>query len=102
MDMITLVGFLAGGLTTASFVPQVVKTARTRSARDLSEAMLLVFLAGLCLWTFYGMELGSAPIIAANIITICLVGAILVMKVKFRDREKECPPDKETRGDDLP
>lgn len=90
MDMITLIGFLAGGLTTASFLPQVVKTARTRSARDLSEAMLLVFLAGLVLWTFYGMQVGSAPIIAANVITIGLVGAILVMKVKFRDRECEC------------
>ena len=90
MDMITLIGFLAGGLTTASFVPQVVKTARTRSARDLSEAMLLVFLAGLALWTFYGVQVGSLPIIAANVITIGLVGAILAMKVQFRNRECEC------------
>ena len=90
MDMITLIGFLAGGLTTASFVPQVVKTARTRSARDLSEAMLLVFLAGLALWTFYGVQVGSLPIIAANVITIGLVGAILAMKVRFRNRECEC------------
>jgi MtN3 and saliva related transmembrane protein len=90
MDMITLIGFLAGGLTTASFLPQVVKTARTRSARDLSEAMLIVFLAGLALWTFYGVEVGSLPIIAANVVTIGLVGAILVMKVKFRNRECEC------------
>jgi MtN3 and saliva related transmembrane protein len=92
MDTVTIIGFLAGGLTTASFLPQVVKTARTRSARDISEAMLLVFLAGLALWTFYGMEVGSAPIIAANVITIGLVGAILVMKVKFGDRKEECPP----------
>ncbi|HMK15945.1 MAG TPA: SemiSWEET transporter [Methanomicrobiales archaeon] len=90
MDMITLIGFLAGGLTTASFVPQVVKTARTRSARDISEAMLLVFLAGLALWTLYGVQVGSLPIIAANVITIGLVGAILAMKVQFRNRECEC------------
>ncbi|MDD1667343.1 MAG: SemiSWEET transporter [Methanomicrobiales archaeon] len=88
--MITTIGFLAGGLTTASFLPQVVKTARTRSARDLSGAMLLVFLAGLCLWAWYGVQVGSAPIIAANVITIVLVGAILVMKVKFRNRECDC------------
>ena len=90
MDTTTLIGFLAGGLTTASFLPQVVKTARTRSARDLSGAMLLVFLAGLALWTWYGVQVGSAPIIAANVITMGLVGAILVMKVKFRDRECDC------------
>ena len=90
MDMTTLIGFLAGGLTTASFLPQVVKTARTRSARDLSVAMLLAFLAGLALWTFYGVQVGSAPIIAANVITMGLVAAILVMKVKFGDRECDC------------
>ena len=92
MDMTTLIGFLAGGLTTASFLPQVVKTARTRSARDLSAVMLLAFLAGLALWTFYGFQLGSVPIIAANVITMGLVAAILVMKVKFGDREPVCPP----------
>jgi len=92
MDMTTLIGFLAGGLTTASFLPQVVKTARTRSARDLSVAMLLAFLAGLALWICYGLKVGSLPIIAANAITISLVAAILAMKVQFRDREEECPP----------
>jgi len=90
MDTITIIGFLAGGLTTASFLPQVVKTARSRSARDISGAMLLVFLVGLCLWTLYGLQVGSAPIIAANVITIVLVGAILGMKLRFRAREGEC------------
>jgi MtN3 and saliva related transmembrane protein len=90
MDLTTLIGFLAGGLTTLSFLPQVVKTARSRSARDLSESMLLVFLIGLVLWTIYGLQVGSLPIIAANVITIGLVGAILAMKVKFNAREREC------------
>jgi MtN3 and saliva related transmembrane protein len=90
VDLITTIGFIAGGLTTCSFLPQVVKTARSRSARDLSGAMLLVFLTGLALWTVYGVQVGSAPIIAANVITMGLVGAILVMKLKFRDRECEC------------
>jgi MtN3 and saliva related transmembrane protein len=96
VDMITTIGFLAGGLTTASFLPQVVKTARTRSARDISGAMLLAFLTGLALWTWYGVQVGSAPIIAANLITMGLVAAILVMKVKFRKRECECTLEDES------
>ncbi len=90
MDTITLIGFAAGGFTTISFIPQVVKTARTRSTRDLSGPMLLAFLIGLALWAYYGLQVGSVPIIAANVITIGLVGAILVMKVSFRRREREC------------
>jgi MtN3 and saliva related transmembrane protein len=93
MDTTTLIGFIAGGLTTLSFLPQVVKTARSRSARDLSESMLLVFLIGLVLWTFYGLQVGSLPIIAANVITIVLVAAILAMKVRFNGREGECVPE---------
>jgi MtN3 and saliva related transmembrane protein len=87
MDLVTLIGFLAGGLTTASFLPQVIRTATTRSARDISGSMLAVFLVGLGLWTLYGMEVGSTPIIAANVITIGLVGAILGMKLSFGEGE---------------
>jgi MtN3 and saliva related transmembrane protein len=93
MDMIEVIGFLAGGLTTAAFLPQVVKTARSRSARDISGSMLLVFLVGLALWVVYGLRVGSAPIIIANLITIGLVGAILAMKLRFGDRECPSPPE---------
>jgi len=92
MDLITFMGFLAGGLTTFSFLPQVVKTARTRSARDLSTPMLLIFLAGLSLWAVYGLETDSPPLIVTNLATIALVAAILAMKVKFRGTEGVCPP----------
>jgi MtN3 and saliva related transmembrane protein len=98
MDTTTLIGFIAGGLTTISFLPQVVKTARSRSARDLSESMLLVFLIGLVLWTIYGLQVGSLPIIAANVITIGLVGAILAMKVRFNGKEPSCVPDLEQQS----
>lgn len=95
MDAITLIGFLAGGLTTASFLPQVVKTARSGSARDISGAMLLVFLIGLSLWTVYGIQVGSPPLIITNLATIALVLAILAMKLSFGDRE--CVPSPESK-----
>ena len=102
MDTITLIGFAAGGLTTISFIPQVVKTARTRSTRDLSGPMLLAFLAGLALWAYYGLQVGSVPIIAANVITIGLVGAILVMKVRFMERDCVCPTETATKEREEP
>ena len=97
MDTITLIGFAAGGLTTLSFIPQVVKTARTRSTRDLSGPMLLAFLVGLALWAYYGLQVGSVPIVSANVITIGLVGSILVMKVRFGGRGCACPTEPATK-----
>ncbi|MDI6718779.1 MAG: SemiSWEET transporter [Methanomicrobiales archaeon] len=83
MDQITALGLIAGFLTTISFLPQVAKTRATRSARDFSYGMLTLFLAGLSLWTWYGVSIQSHPIVIANVVTIGLVGYILGMKLKF-------------------
>jgi MtN3 and saliva related transmembrane protein len=84
MDLATVVGTVAGVLTTAAFVPQVVKTWRTRSARDISGAMFLAFSVGVALWIAYGAMVRSAPVVVANGVTLVLAGAVLVMKARFR------------------
>jgi len=85
MNWIALIGFVAGTLTTLSFVPQVLKTARTRRCDDVSLGMLLAFTAGISLWLVYGLYLHSLPIILANAVTLVLTGAMIVMKVRFRN-----------------
>jgi MtN3 and saliva related transmembrane protein len=84
MDTIIIVGYIAGGLTTISFVPQVARAWKLRETRDLSFAMLLLFAMGVLLWTLYGVWTGSMPIIAANIITFILILVLLRMKIKYR------------------
>jgi MtN3 and saliva related transmembrane protein len=83
MDGTTAVGLLAGTLTTLAFLPQVIRAWRSRSTRDLSTGMLIIFLSGIVLWTFYGMEIGSFPMIASNAATIGLVGVLLTLKMKY-------------------
>jgi MtN3 and saliva related transmembrane protein len=84
MHAVNLLGFIAGTLTTLSFVPQVHKSWRTHSCNDLSLGMLLAFGAGVLLWLIYGLMLWAAPIIAANAVTLALVLALLGMKIKYR------------------
>jgi MtN3 and saliva related transmembrane protein len=83
MDSIVIVGYLAGTLTTISFVPQVVRAWKLKETRDLSLAMLLLFAAGILLWTLYGIWTGSWPIIAANVITFFLILLLLGMKLQY-------------------
>lgn len=85
-DVITLIGFVAGTLTTLSFVPQVVHTARTRRCDDLSFGMLFAFGGGVALWLVYGCALHALPIIAANAVTLALIAAIVVMKLRYSAR----------------
>ena len=82
--MISILGFIAGTLTTLSFVPQVHKAWRTRRCEDLSYGMLLTFGLGVALWLIYGLLVGAAPIIVANAVTLALIVILLVMKLRYR------------------
>ena len=84
MDQVTLIGLLAGTLTTIAFIPQLQQTWRTRSAQDVSLGMLLTFIIGVFLWLVYGLLLGALPIILANHVTLVLTLAILVLKLRYR------------------
>jgi MtN3 and saliva related transmembrane protein len=75
-------GYVAATLTTAAFVPQAVKTLRSRDTRAISLGMYVVFTVGLCFWLAYGIVLDSWPMILSNIITLAL--ALLILGLKLR------------------
>ena len=81
MDM---VGSIAACLTTASFVPQVWLSFKTRDVSGVSLGMYSVFTAGVALWLVYGLLLGAWPIVVANAVTLLLALTILGMKLRFR------------------
>ncbi len=83
MDYITLLGLLAGLLTTVASVPQLIKSYKTKSTKDISEPMLLLTCTGVLLWLAYGFLVNSLPLIAANIFTFTLWAAVLALKVKY-------------------
>jgi len=86
-------GFTAAFLTTAAFVPQLVRVLRTRSARDISLPTFMMFSLGVFLWLLYGVYDGSKPIIASNGITLLLSASILVLKFRYgRDGKEEIEP----------
>ena len=83
MDVTTALGLLAATLTTIAFIPQVTKIWKSKSAKDVSLGMFIVFCTGVALWLAYGILLGEMPIIVANTITLILALAILAMKLKY-------------------
>jgi MtN3 and saliva related transmembrane protein len=79
---VTVLGLFAGALTTLSFLPQVVRTMRTRSARDLSWTWIVMMTAGITAWCVYGALRTDVPVIIANGITLVLVSALAVLKAR--------------------
>ncbi|MFA7095938.1 MAG: SemiSWEET transporter [Gammaproteobacteria bacterium] len=86
MDTITqLLGSTAGMLTTVAFLPQVIKTWRSRSANDISTATFALFATGVALWLVYGLLLALWPIVVANGVTLVLASIILYFKFRLRE-----------------
>jgi MtN3 and saliva related transmembrane protein len=84
-NTIQLLGLIAGACTTIAFLPQVIKTWKSRSAKDLSLSMFSIFSIGVALWLLYGFLVQDIPVIAANLITLMLASTLLVFKLKYKE-----------------
>ncbi len=80
--MTELIGIFAAFLTTVSFLPQTLKTIKSRDTRGISLIMYILFSLGVFLWLIYGILLQNYIIAVANSITLSLCGIILTIKVK--------------------
>ena len=76
-------GYFAAILTTLAFLPQLIKTLKTKKAEDVSLITLIMFLTGVMSWIIYGYKISSTPILLANIITFILNLLILIFKITF-------------------
>jgi len=76
-------GFFAAILTTAAFLPQLIKTLKTKKADDVSLITLIMFIIGVISWIIYGYKISSIPILIANLITLILNLLILISKLYF-------------------
>jgi len=82
--MVDFIGYLAAILGTICWLPQTIKTWKTRETKDLSLSANLLILATVSLWLIYGILLGSMPLIIANVVSILLVGAIVSAKLIYK------------------
>jgi len=76
------IGLAAALLTTIAFLPQVIKTIRTRQTRDISLLTYMIFTTSLFLWLVYGLSIMDLPLIISNSITFCFAFIVLLLKVK--------------------
>lgn len=85
----TWIGLVAGLLTSVASLPQLVKTWRSRHARDLSIWQPLLLSVGVALWLFYGILIKDIPLILANITPLVCNLLLTGMKIKFREHDTE-------------
>ena len=86
---VDIFGYFAAILTTSAFLPQLIKTLKTKKAEDVSLTTLIMFIVGVLSWIIYGYKISSIPILIANLITLILNLLILISKIYFSKKENE-------------
>jgi len=84
MNLITVLGLIAATCTTISFLPQAIKTIRSKHTKDLSLGMYAVLTTGVFLWFVYGIFIKDIPVILANGITFVFTATILYLIIKYK------------------
>lgn len=84
MNTFTIMGLVAATCTTISFVPQAIRTIKTKHTKDLSLAMYSILTIGIFLWLVYGILIKDLPLIIANTISLLFTSTILILKIKYK------------------
>jgi MtN3 and saliva related transmembrane protein len=78
------IGFFAAICTTIAFLPQAVKVWKSKSTKDISLYMFVIFTIGVFSWLVYGIIIVNLPLILANSVTLILSLFILIYKLKYK------------------
>lgn len=84
MSFITMIGLLAAACTTFSFLPQAIKTIRTKDTASISLSMYALFTFGTLMWLIYGIFSSNVPVYLANGITLLFALVILLYKIRYK------------------
>ena len=87
--MYDFLGYLAAFMTTVSFLPQVIKIYKEKSAKSISSKTFYIFSLGILCWLLYGIALDSMPMIISNTVTMILSAAIIVLKHRYKENDSK-------------
>lgn len=82
MSTVDIIGYIATVVTTVTFLPQVIRSFKTGSTKDISLPSYILLCVGASLWLMYGLLLSASPVVVANGIVLSLGAAMVVLKYK--------------------
>lgn len=83
MGLIDIIGILAAILVNVSFIPQFIKSWKTKKTADISIMMYIIYTSGILLWLIYGAIIKNISIIFSNLIGLSLLLPVLYLKIKY-------------------
>lgn len=85
MELAKIVGYTASAVTVFTFLPQVIKTWKERSAKNVSLMMFVIAIANEVLWIWYGVLVNDLIIILTNIVMMCMASVMIYLKLRYKN-----------------
>lgn len=84
MQTVEILGYLGGGLVTISLLPQVIKSFKTKSTKDISVVYTLILMTGLSLWVVYAILNSITPLLIAASIELLIITSLFILKLIYK------------------
>jgi len=84
METSGIIGLLAGLTTTFAFLPQIIKTFRTKETKNISLTMYVIYMIGVLMWFVYGYLIGEIAILVSNSFSFVFGLSMLYLKIKHK------------------
>ncbi|MFN7117695.1 MAG: SemiSWEET family sugar transporter [Saprospiraceae bacterium] len=88
MDGVLILGIIAGTLTTAMVVPQLIKTLKTKEVEDIALGTFITASIGVALWLTYGIHKNDVALIITNSVSLLLNITMIVIKLRYQHRSQ--------------
>jgi MtN3 and saliva related transmembrane protein len=88
MEQLEYLGFAAGFFSMIAFIPQVYKTYKIKSAKDISIQTFVIFTISLTLWITYGLVVNKPAIYITNIVMVVVSSSQIILKIKYDSADK--------------
>ena len=86
LDTTEFIGLIAGCLVSVSFLPQLIKSWKTKSLNDITYSMTLINVGGQILWITYGIRMQALSLIIMSRVTLIMTLSLFVLKFRYRYR----------------
>jgi MtN3 and saliva related transmembrane protein len=83
MQFVEMIGYAAGLIGLVALLPQIYKSWKTKSTKDLSLKQYLLSATGVALWLIYGILISSSPMIWINVIGLFLGLIMITLKIEY-------------------
>lgn len=83
MNITQLLGFIGTVLSVITYMPQVIKLWRTKSAKDISMPMLLLLTFGVAVWLAFGIRINDIPLMINNSLILAMSLTMIILKIIY-------------------